>query len=238
MTDSAADIGYLTRFKIGNGGSPEVFTAVAEVTTLTPPSQVFGEIQTTHLSTPGATHTYRPTLADPGEVALTLNYIPGGTEDAAIRALFDRSTRNFEIEYPNGARVQFSGFARNFEPQAVELEGLLTANVTIRVSGKPTYIAAPAPAAPANSAVPTITGTPKVGEPLTGAVGTWTGAPSPWFSYQWNVSGVAVPGATGDVFVPQAAHQGETVTLTVTGFNQIGSVTATSAATAAVAAAD
>ena len=238
MTDSAADIGYLTRFKIGNGGSPEVFTAVAEVTTLTPPSQVFGEIQTTHLSTPGATHTYRPTLADPGEVAMTLNYIPGGTEDAAIRALFDRSTRNFEIEYPNGARVQFSGFARNFEPQAVELEGLLTANVTIRVSGKPTYIAAPPPAAPANGSVPTITGSPEVGVPLVGSVGTWTGSPTPWFSYQWNVDGVAVPGATGNVFVPTEAHVGDPVTLTVIGFNQHGSASATSTATGNVSAGD
>lgn len=135
MADSAADIGYQSRFKIGNGASPQVYTAIAEVVSFTPPGATFGEVQTTHLGTPGAMHTYRPTLADPGEVPCTVNYIPGGTEEAAMLALFDRSTRSFEIEYPNGARVQFQGFARNFEPGEVALEELLQASFTIRVSG-------------------------------------------------------------------------------------------------------
>lgn len=237
MTDAAADIGYLSKFKVGDGGSPTVYTALAALMSFTPPSIAFGERQTTHLGTPGHTHTFAPTLSDPGEVPCTIQYFPGGTEEAAILALFDRSTRKFEIEYPNGARVQFEGFAKSFTPEAVELEGTLQASFVVRVSGKPTYIPAPAGAAPANSSVPTITGTPKVGVPLTGAVGTWTGAPTPWFSYQWKVDGVAVPGATGSVFVPLAAHEGDPVTLTVTGFNQHGSVAATSAATGNVAAA-
>lgn len=236
MTDSAADIGYQSRFKLGNGATPTVYTAIAEVVSFTPPSIVFGETQTTHLNTPGAMHTFRPTLADPGEVPATINYIPGGTEDAAIRAMFDRSIRPFEIEYPNGARVQFKGFARNFEPSEVELESLLQANFTIRVSGKPTYFAAPLPAAPANTAVPTISGVAKVGSPLTATTGTWTGGPTPWLLYQWKSGGVNVPGATGSVYVPVAGDIGKTITVEVLGYNQTGTDIAESVATAAVVA--
>lgn len=236
MTDSAADIGYQSRFKLGNSGSPVVYTAIAEVVSFTPPSITFGEVQTTHLNTPGAMHTYRPTLADPGEVPCTINYIPGGTEDAAMRAMFDRSTRPFEIEYPNGARVRFNGFARNFEPGEVELEGLLQASFTIRVSGAPTYFAAPAPVAPSNSVVPTITGTAAVGSPLTAGLGTWAGAPTPWFLYQWKAAGTAIPGATGSIYVPVPGDVGKAITVTVTGYNQLGSVDATSTATASVTA--
>lgn len=237
MTDSAADIGYLTRFKLGNGAAPEVFSALAEVVSLTPPSKAFGEVQTTHLGTPGAMHTYRPTLGDPGEVPVTINYVPGGTEESAILAMFDRSTRSFEIEYPNGARVQFRGFARNFEPGEVGLEELLQCSFTIRVSGSPTYIPAPAPVTPSNSVVPTISDTtPTVGQPISVSVGTWAGAPSPWFSYQWKVAGVDVPGAIGTVFVPRAEDATKTVTVAVTGFNQKGTATVSSAATSAVAA--
>ena len=237
MTDSAADIGYLTRFKLGNGGSPQIYTAIAEVVKFTPPGKAFGEVQTTHLTTPGAMHTYRPTLGDPGEVPCTVNYIPGGTEESALLALFDRSTRSFEIEYPNGARVQFQGFAKNFAPTEVALEALLQAAFTIRVSGELVFIPAPAPVAPANTSVPTITGTPKVGTPLTASVGVWTGAPTPFFSIQWKVAGVDVPGATGTIFVPRAEDETKTVTVSVVGFNKVGTATAASVATAVVAAA-
>lgn len=144
MADSEADIGYLTKFKIGDGNvtpGPETFTEVAEVVGLTPPSAAFGEVQTTHLNTPGAMHTYRPTLADPGEVSLTINYAPGGEDDEAIRATLDRKTRNWEIEYPNTARTQFRGFTKSWTPSEVELEGLMQAVVVIRVSGAPAYVA-------------------------------------------------------------------------------------------------
>ncbi len=146
MADSEADIGYLTKFKVGDGNvtpGPEVFATIAEVTGLTPPSAAFGEVQTTHLNTPGAMHTYRPTLADPGEVTVNINYAPGGDDDVAVRGLLDRKTRNFEIEYPNGAKTQFSGFAKTWTPSEVALEELMAAVLVIRVSGAPTYVAPP-----------------------------------------------------------------------------------------------
>lgn len=93
------------------------------------------------------------------------------------------------------------------------------------------------PAAPANTVAPTITGTAQVGETLTAAAGTWSGREAPALSYQWNVDGEPVPGATGETYEPAAADEGEEVTVTVTGRNWAGSASATSAATDPVAAA-
>lgn len=231
---SDADIGYQSRFRIGNFSIPPTFTTVADVVNFTPPSLSFGEVQTTTLDTPGATHTYRPTLADPGEVPVTINYKPGGTEESVILAIFDRSTRPFEIEFPNGAKQQFSGFAKGFEPSEVGLEELLQASFTVRVSGKPTYVAAPAPTAPANSVLPAISGTAQVGSPLTVSTGTWSGGPTPWFAYQWKAAGTVITGATGTLYVPVTADIGKTIRCEVMGYNQSGTVVVQSAATAAV----
>jgi len=93
------------------------------------------------------------------------------------------------------------------------------------------------PAAPVNTVAPTITGTAQVGQTLTAAPGTWTGRETPALSYQWNVGGDPVLGATGSTYIPAAADEGEAVTVTVTGRNWAGVASVTSAATAAVVAA-
>jgi hypothetical protein len=93
------------------------------------------------------------------------------------------------------------------------------------------------PAAPVNTVAPTITGTAQVGATLTAVPGTWTGTETPVISYQWNVAGAAVAGATASTFVPAPSAQGSTVTVTVTGTNWAGDVSVTSAATSTVAAA-
>lgn len=80
----------------------------------------------------------------------------------------------------------------------------------------------------------TISGTAKVGQTLTAAVSgsNNTGV----LSYQWKANGTTISGATGNTFKLTAAEQGKTITCEVKSTVQTGSIT--SAATAAVAAAD
>jgi hypothetical protein len=93
----------------------------------------------------------------------------------------------------------------------------------------------------ASTAAPTISGTPAVGQTLTADAGTWTGAPSN-FAYSWSrcdsTGGSCQPiaGATASTYVVGAADAGSTLVVAATGSNSVGSGTATSAPTAAVAA--
>jgi putative cell wall-binding protein/peptidoglycan/xylan/chitin deacetylase (PgdA/CDA1 family) len=97
-------------------------------------------------------------------------------------------------------------------------------------NGAPLYALSPVP--------PTVAGTAQVGKLLTATVAPW--APDPVaLSYQWNADGVAIAGATGLTFTPTAAQVGKAITFTVSGTKTgYDPLTATSAPTAAVIAAD
>ncbi|WP_166790458.1 carboxypeptidase regulatory-like domain-containing protein [Cryobacterium tagatosivorans] len=72
------------------------------------------------------------------------------------------------------------------------------------------------PIDPIVGSVPVIVGTPNACEALTVLPGAWTPAPVS-LSYQWTVSGVAVPGETGTSFLVPGTSVGEPVAVVVTG---------------------
>lgn len=90
---------------------------------------------------------------------------------------------------------------------------------------------------PANTVAPAITGTAQVGQTLTVSTGTWTGVPTPTYTRQWKRGGAEIKGAIGTTYVPTTADIGATITCTVKATNPGGSVSITTAATAAVIAA-
>ena len=93
------------------------------------------------------------------------------------------------------------------------------------------------PVAPANTVAPAVTGTAQVGVTLTVSAGTFTGTPAPVVDRQWLVGGLEVPGAFGLTFVPRVADIGKTITVRTRAQSLSGTITVTSAATAAVIAA-
>jgi RHS repeat-associated protein len=96
---------------------------------------------------------------------------------------------------------------------------------------------------PINTALPAITGTTTVGQTLTSTNGTWAGTATITFTRQWqrcNSSGAscaAISGATATTYVLASADVGSTIRVVVTGTNSVGNSSATSNATAVVAAA-
>jgi hypothetical protein len=95
--------------------------------------------------------------------------------------------------------------------------------------------------APVNTVRPTISDTtPRVGEELTANNGTWTGDTPIVFTYQWqrcNPGGnncVNIPTATNQKYTVQAADQGDTLRVRVTGTNSSGSSAANSVTTSVV----
>lgn len=136
MTDAA--IGYGAAFGIGDGASPEVFTDIAEVFNITPPSETIDIIDATHMKSPGRRREFIPGLIDTGEMSLEMNFIPGGTAETALDAEIGKLvTTNYRITFPDGttgsATWIFAGFVIGFEPAAPN-EDKMTATVTIKVT--------------------------------------------------------------------------------------------------------
>lgn len=136
------DIGYGSIFEIGNGANPEVFTAIAEVFDLTPPSDTMDMVDVTHFGSPNRTREFVSGLVDPGECSFEMNFVPGSASDMAIQAWkVSGEGKTCRITYPNATTWTFTGYLTGYEP-AVPLEDKMTATVTIKVTGS--YVTDPA----------------------------------------------------------------------------------------------
>lgn len=135
---TSVTIGHGSTFSIGDGGGPEVFTAVAEVASITPPNVSRDTVDATHM---GSTEKWRDFVAglrDPGEMSITINWIPGDSAHDALFAKFTSDTAsNFKIVYPNSVADIFSALCVGISPE-VPLDGKLSATVRFKLTGKPT----------------------------------------------------------------------------------------------------
>jgi len=98
----------------------------------------------------------------------------------------------------------------------------------------------PGQSPPTSTALPSITGTLAVGSTLQASSGLWTGRGIS-YSFQWQrcagAACVSITGATGSSYLVAAGDAGDTLQVSVTAVNRLGSATATSAPTGVVASA-
>jgi predicted secreted protein len=136
-----AKIGYGTLFKTGNGAAPEVFTTLAEVTAITPPSMARDSVDASHEQSPDSWREFIAGMKDGGEVSLDLNFVPGGTAAAALAAELDlegsEAVKNRQILFTDGSMFEFAGFLTGWEPDA-PLDDKMSGTATFKVTGKPT----------------------------------------------------------------------------------------------------
>ena len=134
---------YGTLLQIGDGGAPEAFTTIAEVTDITGPSLALDPLDVTSHESPGAFREFVGGLLDGGEVTLTMNYVPtAGTQAATTGLLADmiaRTVRNFQLVFPDVGTTtwSFAALITAFEP-AEPVDDRLSAEVTLKVTGQPT----------------------------------------------------------------------------------------------------
>lgn len=140
MTTSAR-IGYGTLFKTGDGASPETFTTLAEVTSITPPSIARDTIDASHEQSPGAWREFIAGMKDGGEVSLDLNFVGAGPALLALTAELDldgsSAVKNREIVFADGSMFAFAAILTGLEPDA-PLDDKMSATATFKVTGKPT----------------------------------------------------------------------------------------------------
>lgn len=149
-----ARIGHGTLFEIlGMVGSPPApgWVRVAEVVSVTPPSLARDAVDATHTESPEKWREFIPGLRDGGEASIEMNFIPAGAGTERILQSFNSDdVASCRIIFPDGdadaspitATVwEFSGFITGFAPEA-PVDGKMSATVTVKISGKPTFLAA------------------------------------------------------------------------------------------------
>lgn len=134
-----------TLLKIGDGGSPEVFTTIGELLDIKGPElEAETEDATNHSSTDGWEEKV-VTILKGGQVSFEVNYSPEATTHNAasglIRDFKNRTKRNFKLVFPNPAVTTwtFSAYVTKFSP-AAPVKGILKGSITLDITGVPTLV--------------------------------------------------------------------------------------------------
>jgi hypothetical protein len=126
------------------------YTALGEITDITPPAISRDLIETTNHSS--NVKSYLGGLVDYGEVSVTVNYDPDGTDDVGLRSLATGGTYDsggvsenpanydFKVTYSDAGNTveSFNGIVTGFETSS-PIDAQLTATITIKVSGAVAY---------------------------------------------------------------------------------------------------
>ena len=139
-TDAA--IGYGASFKRGDGASPEVFTALGEVTAINGFELSKDTVDATHMGSPDRYREFISGLRDGGEVSVELNFVPDGTAITNAFTDFDADVaRNYQIVWADTSDFEFSGICTGIST-AVPVDDKMSATFTYKVTGKPTFTGA------------------------------------------------------------------------------------------------
>ena len=143
MTVSSGINAFGTLLKIGDGGGSEVFTTVAEVTSISGPALSLAMIEVTnHSSTSGWIERIGG-LLDGGEVGFDLNFVPTAPTHSysagLVKDMVNRTKRNFKIVFPDAGTTTwtFTGLVSKFQPKA-PINAQLSASVSVMITGVPT----------------------------------------------------------------------------------------------------
>jgi predicted secreted protein len=130
--------GFGTQLKRGDGAGPEVFTAIANATSISAPGLSRNTIDVTAHDSPDQYAEFVGGIIDPGEVSIDVNYDPA-VHDTLIADLEDTDPRNYQLVFPDAGATtwSFAAVLTGFEATA-PFDDKLTASLTYKVSGKPT----------------------------------------------------------------------------------------------------
>lgn len=138
MPTTQAIPGYGTLLKMGDGGAPETFSTVVEVTELNLPEITLNtEDATSHDS--GGWMEVIGTLLDGGEISGKINWRPTDpTHDettGVLAAILNRLRKNWKMVLPGGVKTfNFGALLTKFKGLA-PVDGKLEVEFTLKISG-------------------------------------------------------------------------------------------------------
>ncbi len=133
-----AKIGAGAAFKIGNGASPEVFTAVAEVTSISGPGFTKEAAEATSLDSTNKFREYVPGFKDGGDVTIEFNLLSATI--TTLKTQLDLTVfRNYQVVFPTSPSKtwKFSAIMTSFSHDANATD-TMTGTATFKISGSPT----------------------------------------------------------------------------------------------------
>jgi len=139
MSDGTIALGSTIAF--GDGASPEVFTSVAEVVSITPPSFSRESVDFTHMTSADDYMEFKAGMKDGGEVSFEGRWLPDNAthdDSTGVMSLFEAgSVDNWKVTFPDGSDITFAGFITAFQPSIGRVNDPVNMSVTLKVSGKP-----------------------------------------------------------------------------------------------------
>lgn len=138
---TAAKIGHGLQFKIGDGASPEVFTAVAEVTGISGVGFSKDEIDVTHTDSANRIREFISGLVDQGAIAIAGNLLASHvTTMEAEKVKTANSNYQFSVPLDTTKTITFSGNMQDFGADA-PIGDACRFTATFKVSGGYTTVA-------------------------------------------------------------------------------------------------
>lgn len=132
-----------TELEIGDGGTPEAFTTVAEASNFSGPDLSLDPLEITHHGSEAPWKEFVGGLLDGGQLSLDVNFIPtdhshaGDHADSILHTMTNRSVRNFKLTWPDATIWSFAALVIAFSPKA-PVDGKLAASITLKIAERPT----------------------------------------------------------------------------------------------------
>lgn len=134
--------GHGVIFEVGDEetvADSETWTKIAKVIDITPPNVESDDIDCSHMESPEQFAEYDPGWAEAGECTLTIQF--AADENERVYGLF-RQKKGFRMVFNQGSRWQFNGYIKAFGNE-VDRKGIITAPITVKISGKPEFVKNP-----------------------------------------------------------------------------------------------
>jgi hypothetical protein len=130
---------YGTLLKLGDGGGPETFTTIMELTKIGGPKLSLKEEDATHHGSDGWEEVIG-TILSGGEIPVEANWIPSDATQnkttGVLAQLLGRTKKNWKMVLPDSAVTTFSfkAIVKGFEGDA-DVTSKLKLNFTLKISG-------------------------------------------------------------------------------------------------------
>lgn len=139
--------GLGTTFLRETAADSSVFTAIAQVATITPPQLTRETVDVEELAPADDFKKKLVGLIDGGEFSVTLNFDPDEESHGDLEEDFANGVPyNYRIQFPfdetvysGGGYYDITGIVTGFAPQEIAASDVMQAEVTIAVTAKPTY---------------------------------------------------------------------------------------------------